>query len=116
MKLKTIFIFIILGIFTSIFALSNGVIKVDISTTSKIIVNFITNTSIFNPTWNPNLETILLQLRLPRLLLAFLVGGGLSLVGVLMQALTKNSLADPYILGVSSGASYWCCTFPYNWY
>lgn len=32
-------------------------------------------------------------------------GGGLSLVGIMMQAMTKNSLADPYILGISSGAS-----------
>ena len=105
MKLKTFIFFILLGIFTTILALSNGVVKVNLSTTFKILINFITNTSTFDPTWNPNLEIIILKLRLPRIFLAFLVGGGLSLVGVLMQALTKNSLADPYILGVSSGAS-----------
>ena len=37
--------------------------------------------------------------------MAFIVGAGLSLCGVLMQALTKNILADPYVLGISSGAS-----------
>lgn len=37
--------------------------------------------------------------------MAFIVGAGLSLCGVLMQALTKNPLADPYVLGISSGAS-----------
>lgn len=44
-------------------------------------------------------------LRLPRLLLAALVGAGLAVCGVIMQAIVKNPLADPYILGISSGAS-----------
>lgn len=44
-------------------------------------------------------------IRLPRLILAALVGAGLSVCGVIMQAIVKNPLADPYILGVSSGAS-----------
>lgn len=44
-------------------------------------------------------------MRFPRTLLAILVGIGLSLVGIVMQAIVKNPLADPYILGVSSGAS-----------
>ena len=43
--------------------------------------------------------------RLPRILLAVLVGIGLSISGVVMQAIVKNPLADPYILGISSGAS-----------
>lgn len=44
-------------------------------------------------------------IRLPRLLLAVAVGMGLAVCGVVMQAIVKNPLADPYILGVSSGAS-----------
>lgn len=44
-------------------------------------------------------------LRFPRLILAALVGAGLSVCGVVMQAIVKNPLADPYILGISSGAS-----------
>lgn len=43
--------------------------------------------------------------RLPRIILAIAVGTGLSVSGVIMQAIVKNPLADPYILGVSSGAS-----------
>jgi iron complex transport system permease protein len=49
--------------------------------------------------------TILWQVRLPRILLALLVGGCLSLVGASLQALLRNPLADPYVLGVSSGAA-----------
>lgn len=48
---------------------------------------------------------IVWQIRTPRVLLAALVGAGSSVVGVVVQALVRNSLADPYILGVSSGAS-----------
>ena len=50
-------------------------------------------------------ETIVWTLRLPRAVLAVAVGGGLAVVGVAMQALVRNPLADPYILGASSGAS-----------
>ena len=44
-------------------------------------------------------------IRMPRIVLAIAVGVGLSVVGIVMQAIVKNPLADPYILGVSSGAS-----------
>lgn len=44
-------------------------------------------------------------IRMPRIVLAIAVGAGLSVVGIVMQAIVKNPLADPYILGVSSGAS-----------
>ena len=50
-------------------------------------------------------ERIVLQLRLPRVLLALTVGGGLSIVGVAMQTLVRNPLAEPYVLGVSTGAA-----------
>ncbi|QDA61237.1 FecCD family ABC transporter permease [Hymenobacter jejuensis] len=50
-------------------------------------------------------QLVLVQLRLPRLLLAFLAGGGLAFSGYLMQAMVNNSLADPYLIGTASGAS-----------
>ena len=49
--------------------------------------------------------TILLHVRLPRVFLGFLVGCALASVGVALQALLRNPLADPYVLGVSSGAA-----------
>ncbi len=48
---------------------------------------------------------IVLQLRLPQAIAAFLVGAGLAIVGVAMQALVRNPLAEPYVLGISGGAS-----------
>lgn len=48
---------------------------------------------------------ILLDLRLPRALLAIIVGAGLGLVGAVLQTLTRNDLADPFLFGLSSGAA-----------
>jgi len=48
---------------------------------------------------------ILLEVRLPRLVLGFFVGGCLAAVGVTLQAMLRNPLADPYVLGVSGGAA-----------
>ncbi len=50
-------------------------------------------------------RTIVLELRLPRAILAALVGGGLALAGAVFQALLRNPLAEPYILGISGGAA-----------
>ncbi|MFB6509976.1 FecCD family ABC transporter permease [Streptomyces virginiae] len=56
-------------------------------------------------TWTPVRETIVVDVRLPRVLLAGVVGAGLSVSGMALQALVRNPLADPMLLGVSSGAS-----------
>ena len=54
---------------------------------------------------SPSAETILFSIRLPRILFAAVVGASLSLAGVVFQAVLRNPLADPYILGVSGGAA-----------
>ncbi len=51
-------------------------------------------------------DTIVWMLRFPRTLLAFLVGGTLSICGGVYQAIFKNPMADPYVLGISSGAAF----------
>lgn len=50
-------------------------------------------------------EIIMVQIRFPRVLMGFLVGASLAAVGVTLQALLRNPLADPYVLGVSSGSA-----------
>lgn len=54
---------------------------------------------------DPTHRRILLEIRLPRALLALLVGGGLALAGSVFQALLRNPLAEPYILGISGGSA-----------
>jgi iron complex transport system permease protein len=51
-------------------------------------------------------QRIIFELRIPRMLLAFLAGAGLSLAGAVLQMVTRNPLADPYLFGISSGASF----------
>lgn len=59
----------------------------------------------FNGTGSEMADSIIFELRLPRAYVAFICGGLLALAGMLMQVLLRNPLADPYILGVSGGAS-----------
>jgi len=54
---------------------------------------------------NASLAASLVELRATRALMAFVTGGALALAGVMMQALLRNPLADPYVLGISAGAS-----------
>jgi len=55
--------------------------------------------------WSRSQEIIIWQIRVPRVMLAAIVGAGLAVAGAAVQALVRNSIADPYILGISSGAT-----------
>ncbi|WP_243654896.1 FecCD family ABC transporter permease [Nocardia alba] len=57
-------------------------------------------------TWYPQEATVVLDVRLPRVLLSILLGAGLALTGAVMQAVFRNPLASAQVLGVSSGASF----------
>jgi len=57
------------------------------------------------PSWTISEATIVLQIRLPRIILGVMVGAALGVAGTTMQGLFKNPMADPYIVGISSGAA-----------
>jgi iron complex transport system permease protein len=76
---------------------------------SREIVSMLLNrTGFFHlaRTWPQSDEIIILQVRLPRVLAAALVGAALSVAGVLFQGLFRNPLADPYVIGTSGGAAF----------
>jgi iron complex transport system permease protein len=56
-------------------------------------------------TWSASDAAIVWNVRIPRVLLGIAVGGGLALCGAALQSMVRNALADPYILGISGGAS-----------
>jgi len=56
-------------------------------------------------TWAPSVDAIVWQVRVPRVVLGIAVGAGLAVCGVALQAMVRNVLADPYLLGINSGAS-----------
>lgn len=60
----------------------------------------------FEPWWTDAREAIVIESRLPRSLMAAAVGASLAVAGAVAQAVTRNPLADPYLLGVSSGAGF----------
>ncbi|MDQ0222588.1 FecCD family ABC transporter permease [Streptococcus moroccensis] len=87
-----------------ILAVSLGSVKVPIGTTYQIINHHLFN--IYDSSnWTVVQDNIIWQLRLPRVLMGAVIGATLSVSGVCMQALTRNQLAEPFVLGVSSGAS-----------
>lgn len=59
----------------------------------------------FAPVWRPVDETIILSVRLPRVIGGALVGAALAVAGVIFQGLLRNPMADPYIIGTSAGAA-----------
>ncbi|MCW8998643.1 MAG: iron ABC transporter permease, partial [Kangiellaceae bacterium] len=54
---------------------------------------------------NPISEQIIWEIRLPRILMAMITGAGLSVTGAILQSVTRNPLADPYLFGISSGSA-----------
>ena len=61
--------------------------------------------TLIDPSWPAVREAIVLDARLPRVVLAAVIGAGLAVCGMALQAVVRNPLADPMLLGVSSGAS-----------
>ncbi len=81
---------------TSLICLSIGSVKINIFDIFSILFYH-----------NENyLSQIILEIRLPRILYAIMVGGGLSIAGAVFQSLLMNPLAEPYILGISSGGTF----------
>lgn len=97
-----LFILSILSVVLSIFV---GSVDIKPIWVIKIIINNIAKSEFFPVEWKNSANSIVWQLRFPKVIVAFITGAGLSLTGLLMQSLTKNPLADPYVLGISSGAS-----------
>lgn len=87
---------ILLLIFTMILSISAGAVKIPL----QEIINILFGGG------NGTYRTIILALRFPRVIEAVLVGIGLSVAGTFFQGLLRNPMADPYVLGVSSGAAF----------
>lgn len=98
-------VLIVLLILSIGLAVTIGSVDISVSDVYSIILSKIFKLNIDTTTINPAVIDVVMLIRLPRIILAVAVGIGLSVVGIVMQSIVKNPLADPYILGVSSGAS-----------
>ncbi len=89
---------------TMLAAISIGTTAIPFSVIVRIVLNS-SHVFHFAPQWNASTELILWQYRLPIVVSAALVGAALAVAGVLFQGLLRNPLADPYLMGTSSGAA-----------
>ncbi|AKG72839.1 FecCD family ABC transporter permease [Salinicoccus halodurans] len=103
MKKWQITIMWLLPLIAAILSLGIGRFPVDPITIIKILTSQVIPIS---QTWSEMQETVVMNIRLPRVLLALLIGGGLSMAGASFQGMFGNPLVSPDILGVSAGAGF----------
>lgn len=86
-------------------AVSVGAVPVPLATVWGVVLDrFVPG--LVTPDWTAGHASIVWEIRFPRVVLAGLVGAGLGLVGAALQAVTRNPLADPHLLGISSGGAF----------
>ncbi len=86
-------------------AVSLGAVAIPFGTVWGVILDRVWP-GLVTPDWSAGRAAIVWDIRLPRALLAALVGAGLALVGAVLQSVTRNPLADPHLLGISSGGAF----------
>jgi iron complex transport system permease protein len=108
-RLRGLWGFVILGIAALIgsmsIAVSVGAVAVPLDTVWGILINKVAPNTVPQD-WSMGREAIVWYIRLPRTILACCVGAGLAIVGASLQAVTRNPLADPHLLGISAGGAF----------
>ncbi len=97
------------GLALLLISLACGLIFGNVALETKVVAGVVANKlwpGLIEQTWSEGRVAMVWNLRLPRALLAILVGAGLALVGASLQAVTRNALADPHLLGISSGGAF----------
>jgi len=94
----------VLLILVAALALTAGSVKIPFLTTCQVLISRLPWVHMA-AVWPKSVETIILDIRLPRVILAGLVGAALATAGATYQGLFRNPLADPYLIGVAQGAS-----------
>jgi len=103
-RLLSVLLLVTLGL--TLLAAAGGAVRISPLLVGKIILSRLPLVGPRIPvTWPATWESIILQFRLPRIVLNILVGYALALAGAVFQGVLQNSLADPYLIGVSAGAA-----------
>jgi len=104
-RLLIVLLVLVVGLVVSLaLASAFGAATISLPDMFKMVLNKLTFLN-FPETWRLSEETILFQIRMPRVVGGALVGAALATAGVLFQGLLRNPMADPYIIGTSSGAA-----------
>jgi iron complex transport system permease protein len=94
-------VLLVIWFIAALVSLNIGSVRIPVRTALRLLIGRLSGSS----TGEDPLESVLFSVRLPRVLLGSLVGAALALAGTAFQSLLRNPLADPYVLGVSTGAS-----------
>ncbi|NLT68112.1 MAG: iron ABC transporter permease [Acidobacteria bacterium] len=90
-------------VFVAVLSLMSGQMGIEPNTIVRILLSRVVS---LEPDWPATVESVVMDVRLPRLLAGLLVGAGLSISGASFQGLFRNPLVSPHILGVSAGAGF----------
>ncbi len=82
-----------------------GSVRIPVGTIARMVALRLGLPGVGEATWPASWETIIFTIRLPRVILAGIVGAALAVSGATYQALFRNPLADPYLIGVAAGAA-----------
>lgn len=105
-RLRLTYVLAAAALFVSLsVAVSVGAVSVPLPTVWGIMANKLAP-GLISPDWSAGREAIVWDIRMPRAILACLVGAGLAIVGASLQAVTRNPLADPHLLGISAGGAF----------
>lgn len=102
-------VFAALALFVFLLSFSLGQYPVKLSEVFRILVHGLSGGRLFTPSWSEQAALVVLRIRLPRVLMAALVGMALSVSGTTMQAVFRNPLVSPAVLGTSNGAAFGAC-------
>ena len=86
-------------------AIAVGAVSVSLNTVWGVLISKLSPDTMA-ATWSKGHEAIVWNIRFPRALLSMMVGAGLAVVGASLQAVTRNPLADPHLLGISAGGAF----------
>jgi iron complex transport system permease protein len=100
-KLQVFLVLLLLAV--AVVSLMSGQMRIQSGTVVKILASRILP---LEATWPATMESVVVDVRLPRLLAGLLIGAGLSISGAAFQGLFRNPLVSPHILGVSAGAGF----------
>lgn len=93
----------VLLVLVSFVSLSLGRFEVSLAHTCRVLLSVVFP---IQPDWTPQAESVILDVRLPRVVAGILVGSGLALSGAAFQGMFRNPLVSPHLLGVASGAGF----------
>ncbi len=103
-RIYIILVLLVVSAVIAAFATTIGSVHIPFITTYRILLSKLPFVHIVS-NWSGTAETIILSVRLPRVMLAGLIGAALGIAGATYQGLFRNPLADPYLIGVAQGAT-----------